>query len=285
MSTYETHIMKDPQLPFILHKNTRLRAANRSHIHANWHENVEILYVTHGSGVITCDTAHHEVSEGDFVVINANCIHAFHTEAPLFIYQCLIVDRAFCLANHFDTNRIRFAPVFRDEEIARLMKCLHDEYTPPYRADFRVQMIRAIVLQIMARLCCEHSLPDETLKTDTHLLSCIKQAIGYIHAQSHRDLPLEEVATLVGLSKFYFAREFRRITDHTFVTYVNLVRCEHAKRLLAANNMRIGEIGRACGFENQSYFTRLFRKSVGMLPSEYRQRQLRKADTSAPRAD
>ena len=183
MSTYETHIMKDPQLPFILHKNTRLRAANRSHIHANWHENVEILYVSHGSGVITCDTAHHEVSEGDIVVINANCIHAFHTEAPLFIYQCLIVDRAFCLANHFDTNRIRFAPVFRDEELARLMKCLHDEYTPPYRADFRVQMIRAIVLQIMARLCCEHSLPDETLKTDTHLLSCIKQAIGLIRAQ------------------------------------------------------------------------------------------------------
>ncbi len=282
MSTYETHIMKDPQLPFILHKHTRLRAANRSHIHANWHENVEILYVTHGEGIITCDSKHYNVREGDFVVINANCIHAFHTEAPLFIYQCLIVDRAFCLANHFDTNRICFEPIFRDAELEQLIKRLHDEYTPPYRAEFRVQMIRALVMQIMAHLCCEHSLPEETARADTHLLSCIKQAIGYIHSQSHRDLPLEEVAAFVGLSKFYFAREFRRITDHTFVTYVNLVRCEQAKRLLSENNMRIGEIGRACGFENQSYFTRLFRKSVGLLPSEYRQRQLAKSEASAP---
>ncbi len=273
MSTYETHIMKDPTLPFILHKSTRLRASNRSRIHANWHENIEILYITQGSGVITCDTHHYEVREGDFFVVNANSIHSFHTDAPLFIYHCLIVDRSFCLANHFDTNQIRFEPTFQDPELTALMQRLHEEYSPPYRSAFRVQMIRAIVLQIMAHLCCTHVLPNEPIRTDSHLLACIKQAIGYIHSQSHRDLPLEEVASFVGLSKFYFAREFRRITDHTFVTYVNLVRCEHAKRLLAENNMRIGEIGRTCGFENQSYFTRLFRNSVGMLPSEYRHRQ------------
>ena len=276
MSNYETHIMKDPQLPFILHKNTRLRAANRNCIRTNWHENVEILYVSYGTGTVSSDTDHYHVQEGDFVVINANCLHSFYTDDKLFIYQCLIVDRSFCVANHFDTNSIRFSPVFRDPVLEELMKALQKEYTPPYRQDYRIPMIRALVLQIMARLCCEHSLPEENARIDTHLLSCIKQAIGYIHAQSNRDLSLDEVADFVGLSKYYFAREFKRVTEHTFVSYVNLIRCENAKRLLADNQMRIGEIGRACGFANQSYFTRLFRSYTGELPSEYRERQLAK---------
>ena len=268
-------------MPFILHKNTRLRSANRNRIQTNWHENVEILYVTHGSGMISSDANLFCVSEGDFVVINSNCIHSFYTEDALFIYQCLIVDRSFCLANHFDTNTILFTPSFRDPELEALMHSLQAEYTPPYRDAFRVQVIRSLVLQIMTRLCCAHSIRDESLRTDTRLLSCIKQAIGYIRSNSDRDLSLDEVAGFVGLSKFYFAREFRRITTHTFVSYVNLIRCEEAKRLLAENNLRIGEIGRTCGFENQSYFTRLFRSYTGMLPSEYRDKQLKKTKKGA----
>ena len=101
-------------------------------------------------------------------------------------------------------------------------------------------------------------------------MSCIKQAIGLIRSDASRDLSLDEVANFVGLSKYYFAREFRRVTGYTFVSYVNLTRCEKAKALLTQNEMSIGEIGRACGFSNQSYFTRTFRAYTGRLPGVYR---------------
>lgn len=282
MSNYETHIMKNPQLPFIFHKNTQLRAANRNYIYTNWHENIEIIYVTYGSGIIHSDTEHYRVTAGEFFIVNANCLHSFSTEDELFIYHCLIVDRAFCLANHFDTNNILFTPVFRDAELEKLICKVEEEYTPPYRPAYRVQAIRALVLQIMARLCCEHSFSGEASRPDTRLLSCIKQAIGYIRSNSHLDLSLDDVADFVGLSKFYFAREFHRVTDHTFVSYINLVRCEKAKQLLAENRMCIGEVGRTCGFENQSYFTRIFRKYTGYLPGDYREKQLSKRQDEQP---
>ena len=106
---------------------------------------------------------------------------------------------------------------------------------------------------------------------DSYLLSAIKQAIGYIRSKSEQDLSLDEVSRFVGLSKYYFAREFHRITGYTFVAFVNLTRCENAKHLLAENRMSIGDVGRTCGFGNQSYFSRTFLKYTGMLPREYRE--------------
>lgn len=279
MSVYETHIMKNPQLPFIFHKKTRLRSANRNRIQSNWHENIEILYIIYGSGTVGNDTEHFTVNQGDFVVINSNCLHSVFTKDELFIYHCLIVDRSFCLANHFDTNNILFTPVFRDAELEKLMEQLEKEYSIPLRLDYRVQTVRALVLQIMARLCREHSLPGEAIHVDSHLLSCIKQAIGYIRSESHKDLSLDDVSAFVGLSKYYFAREFRRITGHPFVDYLNMVRCEKAKAHLSENRLSIGDIGRQCGFANQSYFTRTFRAYTGQNPSAYRERKARESQS------
>ncbi len=272
MTDYETHRMKDPRLPFIFYTKTKLRADNLRSIQPNWHENVEILQVLQGHGYVDLDAMRYEIKAGDIVIINANCLHCVHTDAPLLIYNCLIVDHAFCLANYFDSSQLCFSPVVRDEELSRTMLLLEDEYTPPFREAFRVQTIRALVLQILARLCREHGLDTDDAHRNADLLSCIKQAIGYIRTRSDEDISLDEVAKFAGLSKYYFAREFHRITGHTFVSYVNLIRCERAKQMLRENRTPIGEIGRACGFENQSYFSKIFRSYTGHTPSDYRER-------------
>lgn len=273
MSVYETHVMKDAQLPFIFHASTVL-PPHRAFGQSNWHENVEILYITDGAGIITSDTHHLHLCAGETAVINSNCLHTFATEEQAMTYRCLIVDRAFCQANYFDTNRIRFTMQFYAPEIGSLMDRLADEYADGSAAPYRTQVIRAYVLQIMAILCRDHTATESDTSTDSHLLACIKQAIGFIRAQSERDLSLDDVSRFVGLSKFYFAREFRRVTGYTFVAYVNLTRCEKAKVLLAENRLSVGDVGRACGFENQSYFTRTFRAHTGVLPSEYRRKTL-----------
>ena len=267
MSKYETHTVKDSGLPFILHAINYHRA--RIDEIGNWHENVEILCFTGGCGTVTCNEQRIAVRSGDIVVLNTNCIHTVSCENEIH-YYCLIVDRSFCLENHFDTNRICFDTHLRDEELSRLFEELAIEWKSENGEPYRVQTIRADVLRIMAILCRRYSRQEETPHAESHLLSCIKQAIGLIRSLSHRDLSLEETATAVGLSKFYFAREFHRITGHTFVSYVNLVRCEKAKRLLAEDGRSIGEVGRLCGFPNQSYFSKTFAKNTGMRPMQYR---------------
>ena len=270
MSHYETHALQDKQLPLIC-KIGRCTADGRADA-GNWHENIEMILVLDGVGTVINHDQHLSVEKDDILVINANCLHAFSSASEL-LYCYLIVDRAFCLANHFDTNKIRFEAQFRDEKIAEILREIVRELECEESAPYRVQMIRADLLRLMALLCRSHGTESDEPLTDSHLLSCMKQAIGYLHSESHRDISLEEVAGYVGLSKFYFSREFRRVTGYTFLSYVNLIRCEKAKQMLSESNLTIGEVGRACGFDNQSYFSRTFLKRTGMLPSAYRMAQ------------
>ncbi len=268
MSIYENHRMKDPRLPFIFH-STHM-APNRPVGRGNWHENLELLYFTEGSAMVTSNETRLLLSEGETAVLNTNRLHTISTGDTGVHYYCLIVDRSFCLANHFDTGRIEFLPIVRDGEIGALFCRLAEEFAEVQDAPYRVQMIRSTVLRILALLCRRHVRKEETEVKDSHCLVCIKQALGRIHAHSEEPFTLDGIADFVGMSKFHFAREFRRVTGYTFISYVNLIRCEKAKTLLSEGQMRIGEIARACGFENQSYFTKTFLRHTGVLPNDYR---------------
>lgn len=266
MDVYETHVMKDSLLPFIFHR--RHLSPKRAPEPNNWHENVELLYFLSGSGTMFCDGESFPVTEGDLVAISANVLHSTHPQDELR-FAVLILDRAFCIANGIDTNELEFDRLIRDEELKSHLDALIREYAKP-DAPHRVPMIRARALLILSILCRYHSRPHTETTADSHLLSCIRQAVGILHSEYASALSLDTVASRVGLSKYYFAREFRRVTGYTFISYLNLIRCQAAKRLLSQTEQSIGQIGRACGFENASYFSRTFRAVVGKTPAAYR---------------
>ncbi len=271
MSIYETHRMKDARLPFIFHKSTHIVPDNAFRA-GNWHENMELLLFTGGSGLINYDTEQFAVASGDIIVINSNCFHDFKASDKGLDYHCLIVDRSFCLSNGIDTNKLRFVRRPESPAIAQLVLALADEYPLPSPLPAAtVPMIRAYVLQILALLCRFHTEESDEAVREPHLLSCVKRAIGLIRAESARDLTLDELAAFVGLSKFYFARQFRCVTGYTIVNYINLTRCERAKQLLTETDMSVGEVGRNCGFSNNSYFSKTFRMHTGVLPAKFRQ--------------
>jgi two-component system response regulator YesN len=133
-----------------------------------------------------------------------------------------------------------------------------------------------LVLSLLTDVCRDHSESyDVSLDTDARLLSCVKKAIGFIRSESQREISLDEICELVGLSKFYFAREFKRITGHTIVHYINLTRCESAKVMLCESDTSIAQVASLCGFSDQSYFTRVFKLTTGMSPTEYRKENVK----------
>ncbi len=266
----ETHIIKDMSLPFIFYhsflRGPRLPGPR------NWHENIELLYFMDGTGAVQYHEDVIEVGAGDLVVVNANVPHAVFAKSAVLECCCLIVDRGFCLANGIDTNKLQFEILVREEVIKDAMMQLMAEYEAT-ESDFRTPAIRAHVLNMLVVLSREHSRPGVLSQTSSHLLSCIQTAIGHIRVDYAKDLSLDEIAARVGVSKYYFSREFRRVTGYPFVSYVNMVRCEEAKRLLSQTHMRVGEIAEVCGFANQSYFTRTFYGITGLRPLAYREKK------------
>jgi AraC-like DNA-binding protein len=98
----------------------------------------------------------------------------------------------------------------------------------------------------------------------------LQAAIAHVATHYLRPIPESEVAQLCTMSPSRFCREFKAAFDVTFVEHLVNYRMTQAKRLLANPTMPVADVAVAVGFNDPSYFTRVFRKQEGVSPSEYR---------------
>ena len=102
-------------------------------------------------------------------------------------------------------------------------------------------------------------------------LRVMNKACEYIVANCHRNLPLEEVAQTVHLSPFYFSRLFKKEKGFNFADFITRVRLDRAKKLLLDPDYTVVRIATEVGYQDASYFCRVFRQAMGMTPNQYRQ--------------
>jgi len=106
----------------------------------------------------------------------------------------------------------------------------------------------------------------------------VQKARQYIDGHL-KDLPsLEGLADIMGVSPFYLSKLFKEQTGETYINYVTSARLEKAKKLLADGALIIKEISAGVGYNDQNYFSKLFRQKYGETPSEFRSRMLGKED-------
>lgn len=98
----------------------------------------------------------------------------------------------------------------------------------------------------------------------------IHQSVQYLATHYRERVTLEEMARRVYLSPSYFSRVFRQETGETFSGYLNRLRIERSKELLRHKELRLTDIAQKVGFEDQSYFTKVFKKLEGVTPLRYR---------------
>lgn len=97
----------------------------------------------------------------------------------------------------------------------------------------------------------------------------IKKAIGYIASNFSKNITLKDVADYVHLNPSYFSSIFKQSTGSSFKEHLNMVRVEEGKRLLANTDYSIVDIAIATGFEDQSYFSKVFKKYTGLTPRQF----------------
>lgn len=98
----------------------------------------------------------------------------------------------------------------------------------------------------------------------------IKEAAEYISKHFSENISLADVADVIHLNPSYFSSLFKQVTGESFKEYLNKVRIEEAKSLLEHTDYSIIEIAVACGYSDQSYFTKVFKKTTGITPKQYR---------------
>lgn len=111
-------------------------------------------------------------------------------------------------------------------------------------------------------------MPAESAAPGHH--STGRLTLAYMNEHYAEDLQLPEVARHCNVSPSHFSRLLKAETGRSFRDNLNLVRILAAKKLLAEPHLKIADIAIAVGFRDQSYFTRVFKKTEGMTPSRYR---------------
>ena len=261
---YEHHLAlkQDRLCPFKFYSTQNVRDSV-----CNWHSNIEVLTVTDGSGHMQYNSEDLSVAKGDILVINSGDLHHIYSDKGIN-FDYLIIDESFCRENGIKTVERCFDRLFNCENTERLFSRAYDRYTK-YKTDsspINTALLRLYVLELLTELYSHHSIP---LSSETVIArspqNYVKKVIEFLAEHYTENLTLEQVAAICGITKYHLAREFKRYTGQTVITYINILRCKKAKVCLS-EGMTVTETAVECGFDSISYFSRTYKKLIGTSP-------------------
>ncbi|MDZ8119919.1 AraC family transcriptional regulator [Pontiella sp. NLcol2] len=98
----------------------------------------------------------------------------------------------------------------------------------------------------------------------------LSKTVEFMQRNLGRRLTLKDLSAVAGISPNHYATMFHRCYGHPPIDYFNRLKIQRACELLAATRLRISEVGELLGFEDAFYFSRLFKKIMGVSPRGYR---------------
>lgn len=244
---------------------------NARSVHCNWHENIEILFVLDGAGMLQYGKDTLPMEPGDIIVVNSGIMHRPYSDSGVS-YCVIIIDERFCRENGLDTSGICFDRRFRDEQTARLLQSMRERSKEHYESctPLTTAALRCAALNLLVDLAARHCVTNPGPHRQAAPAEIyVKRALTYLNENYSAPIHLEQIAGLCGITKYYLAREFKRLTGQTVFTYANSLRCKKAQILLAQGKTAT-EAALESGFESLPYFSRTYRKIMGVNPSQNR---------------
>lgn len=247
----------------------------------HWHKNMEIMQLFSGTAEITIGAETFLGSAGDIFMINQEELHRIVSNDPTLSYGTFIFpleslsfaanDNAQAYLEPLIRNTMRFPVRITDPEQADsisgiLAQILHtiEQKEIGYELAIKVYLLQLISELIRRRqLITVQQSPSQKSER-------LKQILEYIRKNYAAQLTITAMADAFHMSEKYFSRYFRGATGQNFTAYLNTVRIEQACTLLRETDRTVLEIAFECGYENVSYFNRVFRSQMGVSPLQYR---------------
>ena len=137
------------------------------------------------------------------------------------------------------------------------------------RRPYYREAVRAAILSLYVHLYRHYAVESgySAGKRQNNRVQMVKAAIAFIRRHYTEDLSVDKVCSSVGFSKYYLCHAFKEITGRTIIGYINFLRCQNVRGLLAGGQYNISESAAQSGFHNMSYFTRIYKREFGELPS------------------
>jgi AraC-like DNA-binding protein len=265
---HQINTLEDPQLPCIV--NFQRYMPGQGFISVHWHDELEILRIVSGNGKILNNMETLESKPGDSVIVNTDTLHNIVNLSSTLELEMVMINKDFLLKNQIDLDNLSFPSLVHDDKVNDSIHSILQEEAGKGR--YYKPLIRSKIIDLMVYLCRNYGKSRNVTVTKNDQLDrkffYTKKAIIFIQKNYQRHFFIEEICNTIGLSKYYLCHSFKTVTGKTLVEYINIIRCEHARELLASGNFNVGESAEQCGFQDISYFSRIYKKYMGILPSE-----------------
>jgi AraC family transcriptional regulator len=163
---------------------------------------------------------------------------------------------------------------FDDPRLFAIMKLLSDEAGSGVARHrlFMEQLVDLLCLQLLRAHSALGAPAPVTVRRGLAVWQ-VRRVTAYMRDNIGEDFGLQELASLVGLSRFHFCRAFRLSTGYTPHGWLIRQRIDKARQLLADPRLRIIDVAIAVGYETPSAFTASFRRVTGVTPTAFRRRR------------
>jgi len=128
------------------------------------------------------------------------------------------------------------------------------------------ELLKQWFVEKMAEAC--RNISGKREESSNNVVDIAKE---YIKNNYSKPLSLDEVSYYVNISPYYFSKIFKEGTGENFIEYLTNIRMEKAKELLSNNDYSMKEICMMVGYSDPNYFSRSFKKNVGVTPTEYKE--------------
>ena len=245
-----------------------------------FHEAVEIKYFYEGEStmIIGSETVHAKV--GDVIVINP---YEFHTTVDygkseqgkyhLFMIGLDFFEGARCsnvnLRRHLLENRVTLKTKISDNDVIKgILDRIVQKYTEC--GNYSNLAIYGLVAELFAELLNNTTGANTEIQTKDTLsyYAMIEPALRMIRDGYSGRFDVEELADACRISKFHFCRIFKTVMGMSAIHYLNYHRLKIADTLLKNTDRAVGEIAAMCGFDDASYFSRIYKKHFGLTPKQ-----------------
>lgn len=243
----------------------------------HWHMEYEVIRVLEGAFHLFINGEQQSLNPGEAVFIPEGAVHGgagHHCK-----YECLVFDLEYFLAKH---------PAIRQKYLAPLDGAIHNPFVfraksneialmPPLFETIRDEKnlyelaFMAALWQLLLAL-----VENPQGKTTDHApfpIGPMKNVLRLIREEYAAPLTLTRLAQEASMAPRYFCRAFAGISGRPPMNYVNYYRIECAAEKLYATEDSITDVALSCGFNDLSYFSKLFKRQKGLSPRAFRQKR------------
>ena len=251
---------------------------SHKYVNWHWHEEFEIGFITEGSVILGCGNRKYQMECGDIFFINSNVLHSMHrnTASKQAIFKSIAFHSSIISENINSVFYIKYLfPIlsngnFREciitkesnsyenmfHKLSKVWNLIYSE-APDYEIKVRNELSTLFCILNQLQKNIKETISPK--KQNYQLEKRVQVLLDYI-----------QLAKTASIIKTEVLRCFKTIMGSSPINYLNRYRLQRAAHMLIHTEKNIQEVAGECGFDDNSYFSKLFKKKYHVTPHEYR---------------